>query len=80
MRCYVGFDVVTAVAVKNPAIFWDGSKWASSQSVSYRLTLFLAPVISSTLKMEATRSSETLVSIKPTWRHIPEGGSFQTRF
>jgi hypothetical protein len=32
-----------------------------SQSVSYRLTLFLAPVISSTLKTEATRSSETSV-------------------
>jgi hypothetical protein len=30
-----------------------------SQSVSYRLTLFLAHFISSTLKMEATHSSET---------------------
>jgi hypothetical protein len=30
-----------------------------SESVSNRLTLFLARVISSTLKIEATRSSET---------------------
>jgi hypothetical protein len=37
----------------------------SSQSVSYCLTHFLARVISSILKMEATRSSETLVYIKP---------------
>jgi hypothetical protein len=41
-------------------------------SVSYRLKLFLARVISSTLKMEGARSSETSVYNKPTWRHIPE--------
>jgi hypothetical protein len=35
---------------------------------------FLARVISSTLKMEATRFSETSVCNKPTWRHIPEDG------
>jgi hypothetical protein len=44
------------------------------QSVSYRLTLFLARVISSTLKMEEARSSETSVYNKPTRRHIPEDG------
>jgi hypothetical protein len=43
-----------------------------SQPVSYHLTLFLAHVISSTLKMEVTRSSETSVYNKRTWRHIPE--------
>jgi hypothetical protein len=44
----------------------------SSQPVSIRLTL--ARVISSTLKMEAIRSSETSVYIKPTRYHIPEDG------
>jgi hypothetical protein len=43
-----------------------------SQLVSNRLTLFLVRVICSTLKMEATRSSETSVYNKPTRRHIPE--------
>jgi hypothetical protein len=41
---------------------------------SDRLTIFLARVISSTLKMEATRSTETSVYNKPTRRHIPEDG------
>jgi hypothetical protein len=41
-------------------------------SVCYRLTLFLTRIISSTLKMETTRSSETSVYNKPTQRHIPE--------
>jgi hypothetical protein len=38
----------------------------------FRLTLFLARVISSTLKMEDTRSSETSVYNKHTRRHIPK--------
>jgi hypothetical protein len=42
--------------------------------VNNRLTLFLVRVISSTLKMEATLSSETSVYNKPTRRHIPEDG------
>jgi hypothetical protein len=45
-----------------------------SQSVSNRLTLFLAGVISSVLKMETTRSSETSMYNEPTWRYIPEDG------
>jgi hypothetical protein len=45
-----------------------------SQSVSYRLTSFFARVISSTLKMEKTRSSETSVFNKPTRRQIREEG------
>jgi hypothetical protein len=36
------------------------------------LTLFIAHIISSTLKMEAIRSSETSVYNKPMQRHIPE--------
>jgi hypothetical protein len=44
------------------------------QSVSKRLTVFLAQVISSTLKMEATHSSETSVYNKHTRRHIAEDG------
>jgi hypothetical protein len=39
-------------------------------SPSFRLTLFPARVISSTPKMEATRSSETLVYNKPTRSHF----------
>jgi hypothetical protein len=45
-----------------------------SQSVSDRLTFFLAHVLSSALKMEATCSSEKSVYNKPTRRHIPEDG------
>jgi hypothetical protein len=44
----------------------------SSQFVNDHLTLFLAHIISSTLKMEATCSSETSVYNKPTRCHIPE--------
>jgi hypothetical protein len=40
----------------------------------YRLRLFLAHIISSILKMETTRSSETSHYNKPTLRHIPEDG------
>jgi hypothetical protein len=42
--------------------------------VSSRLTLFLARVIYSTLKMEATHSTETTVYNKPTRRHVPQHG------
>jgi hypothetical protein len=41
-------------------------------TVSYRLTLFLARVISSTLNMLAMCSSETSVYNTRTRRHIPE--------
>jgi hypothetical protein len=52
------------------------SAFSSSEleSISNRLTLFLARVISSTLKMAATLSSETSVYSKVTWCHIPEDG------
>jgi hypothetical protein len=43
-----------------------------SQSVSYRITLLLVRVISSTLKMEATCSSESSVHNKLTRCHVPE--------
>jgi hypothetical protein len=45
------------------------------QSVSNRLRLFLASVISSTQKMKATRSSETSVYNKPKRSHIQEDGT-----
>jgi translation elongation factor EF-G len=41
-------------------------------TVSYRVSLVLARVISSTLKMKATRSSETSVHNKRTRCHIQE--------
>jgi hypothetical protein len=66
------------------AFFWDVSPcglieiYVSEERVasifSNRLTLFLACVISSTLEMEATRSSETSVYSKRTRRHIPGDG------
>jgi hypothetical protein len=57
-----------------PKLYQCFSVFGCSQSVSNRLTLFLACVISSTLKMEATHSSETSVCNKPTRHHIPEDG------
>jgi hypothetical protein len=51
-----------------------------SQSVSNRLTLPLARVISNTLKIKAARSSETSVYIKTTRRHIPEDGVLNQHF
>jgi hypothetical protein len=44
--------------------------------VSKRLTLFSLADFS-TLKMEATLSSETSVHTRPTRRHIPEDGTLQ---
>jgi hypothetical protein len=43
-------------------------------SPQHRLVFFFARVISSTLKLEATRSSEMSVYNKPTRRHIAEDG------
>jgi hypothetical protein len=45
-----------------------------SQSVSNRLTLFLAHVISSDLKMKKAKSSETSLNNKSTRRHSLEDG------
>jgi hypothetical protein len=41
-------------------------------------TLFLVRLTSSTLKMEATRSSETSIYNKPTRRHIPQDGTLHS--
>jgi hypothetical protein len=48
-----------------------------NQSLGNRLTVFLARVISSALKMEETRSSETPVYNKPTWRYILDSCRFR---
>jgi hypothetical protein len=48
-----------------------GTVWGYYK-LGYCLTLFFNRIISSTLKMEVTRSSGILVYSKPTWRHIPE--------
>jgi hypothetical protein len=70
------------------AFFWDVAPCGSCKNgrfgrtcrlylqrrIIYRLTLFLARVYYSTLKMEATRSSETSVFTRPTRRHIQEDG------
>jgi hypothetical protein len=49
------------------------------QSVTRLLTLFFARGFFSTLKWEATRSSETSVLTRSTRRHISEGGILQNR-
>jgi hypothetical protein len=42
-------------------------------SEEYTVSIFVVEEISSTLKMEAVRSSETFINIhQTTWRHIPE--------
>jgi hypothetical protein len=59
------FQVFTAI-MKN--VFWDGAV-----RVYYNPSnTFIARFMSSTLKMEATNTSETSAYIKPTLRHIPE--------
>jgi hypothetical protein len=63
--------IVSISVVSRNAVFWDFAPCEfivnrrfegtfGLQSLSCRLTLFLARVISTTLKMEATRSSETV--------------------
>jgi hypothetical protein len=79
---FVGFEIFTAVTMKNAVFWdvapcgciinrrFGGTSPPNSpnfsQSVSNRLTRFLARVISSTLKMEATCSCETSVYNKAT--------------
>jgi hypothetical protein len=65
-----GLPTCRMVTIKN-ANFWDVEQ---CPSVRYRLTLLLDRVISSTLKTEATSSSETSVYNKPTRRHFQEDG------
>jgi hypothetical protein len=67
---YVGFEVFTAVTIKDFRLL----DVAPCRFIIHGLTLSLARVISTTLKMEATCSSETSVYSKPTRRHIPEDG------
>jgi hypothetical protein len=77
----VGFKCFTTVTVKH-AVFWDVAPCGFITNQRFRgtcspcLTFFLDRVISSTLKMVATRSSETSVYNKPTWCHIPEDAFF----
>jgi hypothetical protein len=52
----------------------NGLLKSQAQSVSYRLTLFLSRVISSTLKMETTSSFETSVFTRPTRRQFTGDG------
>jgi hypothetical protein len=76
----VGSEVFTVVTMKN-SVLWDvapcGFIINRRFGGVFRLhlqgrTLFLARVISSTLNMEAARSSETSVYNTPTRCHIPE--------
>jgi hypothetical protein len=60
----VGFEVLRAVVMKN--------------SLPSALTLTSCSAYSSTLKMEAICSSETLVDFqRTTWRYIPEDSTLQ---
>jgi hypothetical protein len=70
---YLGFEVFTAVVMKS-VIFWDMTLLA---------TCLLAGLLnySSTLKMEAIRSSETSgATQRTTRRHIPEDGTLQCHY
>jgi hypothetical protein len=84
----VRFEIFTAMTMKN-AVFWDmapcryfvnrrfGQTYHLHLQValySYLLTLVHRSWISSTLKMEAIRSSETSVNKISTRPHIPEDG------
>jgi hypothetical protein len=79
----VGFEVFTAVTMKN-AVFWDMALcgFIINQRFEGTCHLYLQSTTnkeseekcSSTLKMEATRSSETLVYNKHTRCHIPGDG------
>jgi hypothetical protein len=73
-ECGKILSIVSISVVSRNAVFWDLAPCGfiinrcfegtfRLQSVSYRLTIFLARVISSTLKMEAKRSSETVFFI-----------------
>jgi hypothetical protein len=74
----VGFEVFMAATMKN-AVFWDvapcgfiiNRRFGGTFRLQHPSNILLR-VIFSTLKMEATRSSETSVYIKPTQRHFPE--------
>jgi hypothetical protein len=57
----------------NYCVGFEVLRWYN-QSVNNGLKLFLVRGISSALKMEATRSSETSVYNKLTRRHIPDDG------
>jgi hypothetical protein len=76
---YVESEVSTAVTMKN-AVFWDVAPCRSSVNRRFGGTCHLHIQCSSladfsTLKMEATRSSETSVQFtRSTRRHIPEDG------
>jgi hypothetical protein len=71
----VGFEVFTAVVMKS-IIFWDMtpcSLLSFNLLVCHLLACWFAEPISSTLKMEAIRSSEmSNEAQRTTQRHIPE--------
>jgi hypothetical protein len=79
----VRFEVFTAVTMKK-AVFWDVAPCRSGVNPRFGGTLQLLLtsltdasradflIFSSTLKMEAIRSSETSVNITSTRCHIPE--------
>jgi hypothetical protein len=61
-------------------VYYKKTFWRNVSSHLQGLTLFLAHVISSTLKMEATRFSHTSVRNRPTLLHITEDSILQTAF
>jgi hypothetical protein len=67
----VRFEVSAVVTVKN-VVFWDVSVQILYEPTTCSRWFSLADF--SALKMETTRSSETLVHTRSTRRHIPEYG------
>jgi hypothetical protein len=64
-KCYVRFEVFTAMTMKN-TVFWDVASCRSCLNRRFGGTY--------QLKMEAIHSSETSVHTRSTQRHIPEDG------
>jgi hypothetical protein len=70
---FVGFEILTA-AVINSSVFWN----AMLQPLASVFMLFSCLCYSSTQKMEAACSSETLVDFQQTaWRYIPQNRTLQ---
>jgi hypothetical protein len=72
---FVRFEVFTTVTMKN-AVFWDVAlcRYCVNRRLQKPAHAGSSLADFSTLKMEAIRSSETLVHTRSTRSHIPEDG------